>query len=159
MTFTLTSVDRFNMGSRNGAIIDIDVTSYTANGETIDASGLDLPGDPLYVSATPTEKNLNARWDKTNKKLLLFYPTKGHSHVAFTVEGDETADDQTAFVSITEGDGTAQTGVKVAHAGGGSEIPINTDSVGGDSTDGLGAELTAADDGGTWELFVVYKGA
>ena len=50
-----------------------------------------------------------------------------HSHLAFTVEGDETAGDITAFVSITEGDGTAQSGVTVGHAGGGAEVPINTD--------------------------------
>lgn len=52
-----------------------------------------------------------------------------HNHLAFTVEGDETAADATAFVSITEGDGTAQSGVKVAHAGSGAEVPINTDQV------------------------------
>lgn len=49
-------------------------------------------------------------------------------NVALTVKGSQTAADKTAFVSIVEGDGTAQSGICVAHAGGGSDVPINAES-------------------------------
>ena len=73
------------------------------------------------------------QYDKANDKLKVFHPTKAasvHSHKAFTVNASETAGDSTTFVSITEGDGTAQSGVKVSNAGGGSDIDINTSSAG-----------------------------
>lgn len=47
-----------------------------------------------------------------------------HGHVAWTVDASETAGDITAFVPIIEGDGTAQAGVTVGHAGGGTDIDI-----------------------------------
>ena len=50
-------------------------------------------------------------------------------HKAFTVNAAETAADKTAFVTIDEGDGTAQDTVRVAHAGGGTDIDIMTDSL------------------------------
>ena len=78
------------------------------------------------------------RWNTTDKCFHAFYPTKAqsaHNHKAFTVNASETAADSTTFVSITEGDGTAQAGVKVSNAGGASNIDINTDSQG---------EITAA---------------
>jgi len=53
----------------------------------------------------------------------------GHDHVALTVNGSETAADSTTFVTITEGDGTAQAGIKVSHAGGGADVDIDTDEV------------------------------
>lgn len=53
----------------------------------------------------------------------------GHDHVAWTVDASETAGDITAFVPIIEGDGTAQAGVTVGHAGGGTDIDITTDEV------------------------------
>jgi len=49
-----------------------------------------------------------------------------HSHTALTVKGSETATDKTTFVSIVEGDGTTQTGICVAHAGGGTDEAIIT---------------------------------
>lgn len=52
-----------------------------------------------------------------------------HDHVAWTVDASETAGDITAFVPILEGNGTAQAGVTVGHAGGGTDIDINTDEV------------------------------
>ena len=53
-----------------------------------------------------------------------------HGHKAFTVNATETAADTTTFVSITEGDGTAQADVKVGHPGGaGADIDIDTESV------------------------------
>lgn len=53
----------------------------------------------------------------------------GHDHLALTVMGTDTAADKTAFVSLTEGDGTAQAAIMVAHAGSGADVPINTDEV------------------------------
>lgn len=53
----------------------------------------------------------------------------GHDHVALTVNGSDTAADKTAFVSVTEGGGTAQADIMVAHAGGGADVPIDTDEV------------------------------
>lgn len=50
-------------------------------------------------------------------------------HKAFTVDASETAGDQTAFVPIIEGDGTAQAGVFIGNAGGGTDIDIMTDSL------------------------------
>lgn len=47
-----------------------------------------------------------------------------HGHVSWTVDASETAGDITAFVPIIEGDGTAQAGVTVGHAGGGTDIDI-----------------------------------
>lgn len=66
------------------------------------------------------------KWDKDNNKLRGY---KTGSVKAFTVKGSETASDETAFVSITEGDGTAQSGVAIGHAGGGADIDINTEDV------------------------------
>lgn len=53
----------------------------------------------------------------------------GHDHLALTVMGSDGAADKTAFVSLTEGDGTAQAAIMVAHAGSGDDVPINTDEV------------------------------
>lgn len=63
-----------------------------------------------------------------NTATFRSYYTASHNHVAWTVMGAETAGDVTAFVSVTEGDGTAQAGVKVGNAGGGSDIDIDTDT-------------------------------
>ena len=58
-----------------------------------------------------------------------------HGHKALTVMATETAADSTTFVSITEGDGTPQVGVKVSHAGGaGADIDLETQSVVATST-------------------------
>lgn len=52
-----------------------------------------------------------------------------HGHLAWTVNNSATAADKTAFVDVIEGDGTAQAGVFVGAAGGGTDIDINTDDV------------------------------
>ena len=72
-----------------------------------------------------------------------------HTHTAFTVMGTETATDSTTFVSITEGDGTAQTGILVSHAGGGSDEAIVTAGVSGGTPAGTNTALTAGTPAGT----------
>lgn len=104
---------------------DLD-NSYATGG--YDLSGLSNKFRTLHRVTCDQTGGYIFQFDKANNKLKVFYPTKNHSHKAFTVKATETAADSTTFVSIIEGDGTAQTGIKVSNAGGaGSNIDINSD--------------------------------
>lgn len=147
MTFTVTSRKPVNMGSMEGAFVDIDITSYAAGGEDVSAAKLGLSAEPLIVIAVPTEKNLNGRVDHANKKLLLFYPLAQHSH-ALLVTGGQAAG---AALQIAPDDGTAVLGKTAATnrtLAEGTPIQNKTAAVGG--------ELAAIDDGGTWRLLCLW---
>lgn len=101
------------------------------------------------------------RWNTTDKCFHAYYPRPSdtpagtvsqptftgsalaaHGHKALTVNASEVAADATAFVSITEGDGTAQAGIKVANAGGGVDTDINTDNVSAGTPSGTVSQPT-----------------
>jgi len=132
-----------SLGILTGSI-DFD-DSYPTGGE--DASDISDYFQTCLVIQCEAKSGYIFEYDKTNDKIKVYYPTNpaAHSHVAFTVNATETAGDSTTFVSITEGDGTAQSGIKVSHAGGaGSDIDINTDSV--TIADSAGAEVANGTD-------------
>ena len=123
-------------------------TSYPTGGEPLSARNFAL-GVVDNLQVFP-KNGYMFEYDYTNSKLKAYYPTKGitpagtvsaptftgnalatHGHIALTVMATETAADSTTFVSIKEGDGTAQAGVKVSNAGGaaaGNDIPVDTDA-------------------------------
>lgn len=164
MGFSIDNREHDNLGSVNVTFLEISnsggYNGTGTTGEDMSASALEIPADPIHLQATPDSKNIQGRWDKSNNRLKMFYPTGAHSHKAFTVNASESGSDKTTFVSITEGDGTDQSNIAVSDSGSeSSDIDITTDSVGGDSTDGPGAELSDSDDIGTWHLMVVYHGS
>jgi len=98
--------------------------AYPAGGEPYKAS---LFGLQKVIRLMPfPAKGYIPEHDKANKKIKMYQVP---SLKAFTVKATETATDSTTFVSIVEGDGTAQPGVKVSHAGGApADIDVNTES-------------------------------
>jgi len=106
-----------------------DITKYNQTGVEITGITGHFKKVLRVISDGISDNGYIVRWNTTDKCFHAFYPKNAHSHKAFTVNASETAADATAFVSITEGDGTAQSGVKVANAGGGSDIDINTDTL------------------------------
>jgi hypothetical protein len=121
--------------SRNLGILigKCDITSYNQAGAEITDITKHFKTILRVVCDGVSGNNYIVRWNVTDKCFHAFYPTNAqgaHSHKAFTVNNSELAADATAFVSITEGDGTAQSGIKVAAAGSGSDVDINTDSQG-----------------------------
>lgn len=73
MTYTRATETLFNEGSRQGKVCDLNISSYTTGGETIDAAGLGIDRDPKTVRATALGTTLrHFVWDRANKKLLAF---------------------------------------------------------------------------------------
>lgn len=102
-------------------------SSYPTGGEDFDLSSY-FPKDVIGAIIFPQDGYI-FEYDKANKKVKAYHPAVAHSHTALTVNGSETASDVTNFVSITEGDSTAQSGITVGNAGGGSDVDINTNQV------------------------------
>lgn len=125
-----------NMGSVNGLVVTMDVTSYSANGELVSASGLGIAADPFALFVLSSEKMLGHQWDKTNKKLKLFYP-----HGA-TIKHNAAPAATTARLTAAP-EQLEQT------LAGAADVKIGDE----------GKELTAADDGGTLEILALYEGA
>lgn len=156
MAKTITIQKTGVLGNLQYRIVDIDITSYTSLGEALTAGDMGLNG--IYMLNPLTTENGYIWWyDYATAKMKVFNPTKAaaaHAHTALTVKGSLTAADKTAFVSIVEGDGTAQTGICVAHAGGGLDEAIISDSQGAIAA-GAGAQAAAATDCGTCRAFVL----
>ena len=152
-TVTLDTKHAERMTRNLGVLVGkCDITSYNQTGAEI----TDITGQFKQILRVicdgMSDNGYIVRWNTTDKCFHAFYPKNAHSHVAFTVNGSETAADQTAFVSITEGDGTAQTGIKIGNAGGGSDIDINTDTL----TAGAASEV--ADDVDVGEVNFIAVG-
>lgn len=125
-------------------------SSYPTGGEAMDLSKI-FPVD-LHMVVIENKSGYYFEYDYTNKKVKVFNALPAHTHAftgsglaghthtltgtalaahahkVLTVNGAETAGDVTAFVGIKAGAGTAVTGVKVGHAGGGTAIDINSES-------------------------------
>lgn len=150
MTYTVTKRRRLSLGTLNGELLTIDVTSYTTAGEDLSASKLGTPKDPLIVLPVFTEFNLGARWDKTNNKLLLFYPLAQHAHDLLVTGGQAAG----AALQIEPDSAAAVLGKQAATnrtLAAGTPIQNKTAAAGG--------QLATADDGGTIDLLVLYEGS
>lgn len=154
MGISVSSVENFGVvGDHKQVTVLLDITSYNNGGESVTAS--DIPHLSLRIDWAnihgASDNGHFWEWDQSNGQITVNEPTGGHTHVAFTVNDSETASDQTNFVSITEGDGTAQTSFVVGAAGGGSDTDITTDSV-----SGSGSELADSQDAG--EALITFRG-
>jgi len=153
-TYDLPSAERI---SRNVGIITGKISfdsSYPTGGESLDLT------DRLKTVLAVFFENKGGyffEYDYTNEKVKAYTPSvqhnhdftgsalSAHSHKAFTVNATEAAGDVTAFVSITEGDGTAQSSVKIGHPGGaGSDIDIDTESVSAGTPSGTISNASAS---------------
>lgn len=136
-------------GSRKTRRVKFDITSYTNGGESVTAGDVGLKTlDQLVLLGNASDNGHIWEWDQANKQIKAFEPVGSHSHTAFTVNASETASDQTNFVSITEGDGTAQSGIVIGNAGGGTNEDIVSSS-----TSGAGSEAANATDvGAMWVM-------
>jgi len=150
MTHSVT-INRYDtIGARKAIYGTVDITSYTASGEVVTASEFAVAViDNIVINST--EKGYIWWYDADNLKIRAFNPTAAHSHVAFTVNQDETASDKSDFVSITAGDASTAVTAYIANAGGGTAADIDT----GDNTVAAGSEVTAGVDIGTASIVVI----
>lgn len=136
-----------SLGSLEAVIIQMDVTSYATGGEDVSAAGLGIARDPVFLAVTVSEKRLGSEWDKTNKKIKLFYPLAQHAH-ALLVTGGQAAG---AALQIEPDSAAAVLGKTAATNRTLAEgTPIQNKAA------AQGGELAAADDGGTIEIFALY---
>ena len=77
MAYTITDRQLLNLGSKNGAEIELNITSYVTGGEDVSGATLGLASDPIILIATPiaATPGVMVTWDKANKKLKLFTAT------------------------------------------------------------------------------------
>lgn len=82
MTFTTLERRPVNLGSRNGVIMRIDITSYSTGGEALTPAALGLESaSVLTLFAQPSEPAQNSDqvgyWDRANDKLLIDVASTG----------------------------------------------------------------------------------
>lgn len=124
MALTVSEITRGHLGNKKAILSTVTFdSSYPTGGEFLTATDFGL--SQVFAVFPESPAGYMVQYDRTNAKLKAFR-VGAHSHVAFTVKGSEVAADKTAFVSVTEGDGTAQAGIGIAHAGGGADVPIDT---------------------------------
>lgn len=78
MAYTITNRRPINPGDLDGFICDIDITSYTTNGEDFAAESLGVDGRPVMITLISTEKeNLIPRWVRASDLMKLIVTTTG----------------------------------------------------------------------------------
>lgn len=139
MTHTITLVKKGVAGDLRYGIYTVDITSYTASGESLLAGEFGM-GSIVDFQVQSTENFYDAWYDYTNSLLNVYYPSTTHTHTVTIATGGTGGNDIVYLVGTNslKSASTTVTGTITSAA----------------STSAQGTEIAAAVDVGTLRVMV-----
>lgn len=122
-----------SLGNKRAAHVEVDITSYTANGESFDRNDAPIGSvERVSIVDNVTSNGYAVRYDESTGKFKAYHPTGSHSHDLLITGGQGVGDGiqvngavvgKTTATNVTATGGASNIQSKTSTA---SEVPAGT---------------------------------